>query len=350
MKRVVAGTVCGILLLGAVACSGTDEATAPTSVSNPLSEYLGSGGGFSSTGMSSSLAAGDDEQRQQVQDLVAVCMKDAGFEYLPFVPTAPAQQPVLEGDPDWAATYGYGISTVDAAMPDPADDPNTAITQAMSEAERAAYFEALFGSSPQMTGPLVELSAAPPAGALPEGRPDNSSTPPVEDTDAIPGCFPQASAQVYGEPEVVDLQEFDALFEALRDLQASVAQDPRLTPLVTAWADCMADAGHPGWSGIDDARNSIMSRWADLNGWEFTPMDGSGGSVSVDGSDVVEEPDPAQVAELRTDEIALAVIDLGCRGDYQAVRQEVQAELEQEFVDQHLAELKRYRDATGGGN
>jgi hypothetical protein len=112
----------------------------------------------------------------------------------------------------------------------------------------------------------------------------------------------------------------------------------------------MADAGHPGFTAVDDARNSIMSRWADLNGWQFTPGEGGGGSVSVSSADQVTEPDPAKVAELRTDEIALAVADLGCRKDHQAVYDQVRTELEQKFVDEHRSELERYRDATSGGN
>ena len=56
------------------------------------------------------------------------------------------------------------------------------------------------------------------------------------------------------------------------------------------------------------------------------------------------------VAELREEEIALAVTDLGCRGDYQTVHDEVRVELEKQFVQDHLEELERYRDVTGGGN
>ena len=243
----------------------------------------------------------DPEKQQQVQELVAACMKEAGFEYLPYVPTAPEPEPVLEGDLDWARTYGYGISTIDMAAPDPSDDPNTAITAAMSESERAAYQQALFGSSFQSTrsagGPVA---AAPPVEIAPPGvSADGSTAPPTGDADSAPGCVPTASAQVYGEPDVVDMQEFDTLFEALGKLQTSVEQDPRVVPLVAAWSDCMADAGHPGFKAVDDARNSIMSRWADLNGWEFTPVEGGGGSVSVASGDEVTEPDPAKVAEIR---------------------------------------------------
>jgi len=352
MKRAFAGAVCGVMLITTAACGGKPEAATTGSSGSPLDEYLGGGGGLSGDGREISPQGDDPEKQQQVQELVAACMKAAGFEYVPYVPTAPEQQPVLEGDLDWARTYGYGISTIDMAAPDSSDDPNTAITAAMSQSELAAYQQALFGSSFQSTrvesGPAA---AAPRAGIAPPGSgTDGSTAPPTGDATSSPGSVPQASAQVYGEPDVVDMQEFDTLFEALGKLQTSVEDDPRVIPLVAAWSDCMADAGHPGFSKVDDARNSIMSRWADLNGWEFTPVEGGGGSVSVSRGDEVTEPDPAKVAEIRTDEIALAVIDQGCRQDHQAVYDQVRTELEQKFVNEHLSELERYRDAASGGN
>jgi hypothetical protein len=352
MKRAFAGAVCSVMLITTAACSGNPNEATTGSSGSPLAEYLGDGGGLSTNGRAVSVQGDDPDKQQQVQELIAACMKEAGFEYLPYVPTAPEPQPVLEGDLDWARTYGYGISTIDATAPDPSDDPNTAITAAMSESERAAYQRALFGTSFQSTTSIGgAVAAAPPVGiAPPSGGADGSTVPPTGAAENSPGCVPQASAQVYGEPDVVDMQEFSTLFDALSKLQTSVMADPRVVPLIAVWSDCMADAGHPGFTAVDDARNSIMSRWADLNGWQFTPGEGGGGSVSVSSADQVTEPDPAKVAELRTDEIALAVADLGCRTDHQAVYDQVRTELEQKFVDEHRSELERYRDATSGGN
>jgi hypothetical protein len=352
MKRALAGTMCGVMLIATAACGGNPDGTATGSGGSPLAEYLGAGGGLSSDGRAVSVQGDDPEKQQQVQELIAACMKEAGFEYLPYVPTAPESQPVVEGDLDWASTYGYGISTIDTAAPDPSDDPNTAITAAMSESERAAYQLALFGSSFRSTSSSDGVAvAAPPVDiAPPSGGADGSTAPATGAADGSAGCVPQASAQVYGEPDIVDMQEFSTLFDALGKLQTAIMQDPRIVPLVAAWSDCMADAGHPGLAAVDDARNSIMSRWADLNGWQFTPGDAGGGSVSVSAADAVTEPDPAKVAELRTDEIALAVADLGCRKDHQAVYDQVRTELEQKFVIDYLSELERYRDATSGGN
>ena len=117
MKRAFAGAVCGVMLITTAACGGNPEAATTGSSGSPLDEYLGGGGGLGGDGRAISLQGDDPEKQQQVQELVAACMKAAGFEYVPYVPTAPEQQPVLEGDLDWARTYGYGISTIDATAP-----------------------------------------------------------------------------------------------------------------------------------------------------------------------------------------------------------------------------------------
>ena len=111
MKRTLAGTAIGLLLVTTVlmtsaACGGSDPAgSATTGDTSPLAEYLGGGVNTGGGGMSIAIgSAGDVEQQQLVQELVVACMKAAGFEYLPYVPTVPEQEPVVEGDPDWAAT------------------------------------------------------------------------------------------------------------------------------------------------------------------------------------------------------------------------------------------------------
>ena len=280
---------------------------------------------------------------------------------------------MVEGDLEWARTYGYGITTVDIPAPDPTDDPNTAITAKMSESERAAYDRALFGSG-AMTGPggPGQLVIAAPGGGGPgtvpgtddsdsSDSPDGSATDPGPSgtaptdatssaSDASPGCFQKASTEVYGEPAAFDGAEFESLFEALEKMMTAIDQDPRVATLIAQWSNCVADAGYPGMTSIDDARNSIFAKWADLNGWEFTPSEGGGISVSAVGGQDAPDLDPGEVGELRAEEIALAIADLGCRGDYASVHDQVQMELEKQFVEEHRDELERYRDLTGGGN
>ena len=234
MKRALAGAVCGVLLITTAACGGSPEAATTGSSGSPLAEYLGDGGGLSATEGRVSLQGDDPEKQQQVQELVAACMKEAGFEYLPYVPTAPEPQPVLEGDLDWARTYGYGISTIDMAAPDPSDDPNTAIT----DGDERVGTGRLPAGTVRLVVPIQRDRSAGRWPPHPRSRiaPHRTAAPtavprrPTGDADSAPGCVPQASAQVYGEPDVVDMQEFDTLFEALGKLQTSVRGGPEGRP------------------------------------------------------------------------------------------------------------------------
>ena len=187
MKRTLSAAAVGVILLTSAACGGDSDDTATSSPQDsPLTEYLGGGAG-GGPGMSVSINGSDNdadqEQQQRVQQLVVECMKEAGFEYLPYVPTFPEMQPMIEGDREWAATYGYGITTVDAPTPDSSDDPNTAITERMSDSERAAYDKALYGSGMTMSGSggPGRLAVAGPAGGGPVAAP-GGAMPPSGDT------------------------------------------------------------------------------------------------------------------------------------------------------------------------
>ena len=103
-------------------------------------------------------------QQQQVQEMVADCMAREGFEY---VPTAAPQSDFFYSDPfdaEFAREHGFGITTSldtmgeassDAFVADNVSDPNTEIVDALSESERAAYFEALYGGEPS-AGALLD--------------------------------------------------------------------------------------------------------------------------------------------------------------------------------------------------
>ncbi|MET3808742.1 hypothetical protein ABIB25_005772 [Nakamurella sp. UYEF19] len=321
-----------------------------------------SGGGSSPDSVAAASTAGplaayrdpvrDPAEDKLVQTEVAACMKRAGFGYMPYLPAA--QRQVLPvGDRSWAEKYGYGIST-EVNKITPESDPNFVIRQGMSASERKAYDQALYGDGGLLTtasGRSVSIggngSGPVPAGPGGPGPAASGPNQPVR-----PGCFESASTKVFGAAPRIEVGEFDELFKAMQKLTAAIDVDPRVAPKVTAWAGCLADAGHPGLSKIEDAQNSIMKKWSDLNGWKFTP--GSGGSgvsiaalgaVSADGKKL----DPTKVTALRQEEIALAVKDLDCRVGYQVVHDQVRVELESKFVQDHKAELERYRNSINGG-
>lgn len=356
-------------LFGLAACSspatngGNPEAAAPNTAS-PLDEYLNAG--FDQ--------ATNEAKEKQVQEGIAVCMAELGFTYRPYTPDLqlPDEQEGF-GDRAWTEKNGYGITT--SAMVqvlDQDEDPNLKLREAMTESEMAAYDKALYGSGGGMVtmsgggsvtiarpGMVIPTPGSDPHTGTDEGGPGDGPAPSsgAETEPVVPGCFESARLEIFGAAPQLDLGVTDELFDQLGTLAEAVDKDPRVAPAVTAWSDCMADAGFPGFDAIEDAQNSIMAKWATLNGWEFDPEAGGVGrgmsmaaTMAVDSEgEPVGGPDPGKVAELKVEELSVAIKDLDCRAGYQAVHDQVRIELETEFAAEHAAELEAFRNAVNGG-
>lgn len=348
----------GLVLIALVGCAGdpgdsaTDDTAATGSAAapepSPLDEFLGG----ARTG---DQQEADRQVQLEVEAAVATCMQEAGFEYTPVDPEQlmggfVSFSDTDQRDPEWVARYGYGISTMDLEPPDPADDPNNARVEAMTEAERTAYFAALYGTgggSVSVSGGGAVVQAAPPVaapGGAPSGDDPTGSAP---EEPVVPGCLQQADIEVRGERPAIDPEKFDDLFGALGELEESVDADPRLAEAVSTWSACMADAGHPDLRKVGEAQDAIFQQWADLNGWEVSESGGGGFAVTAQAVDDLPQLDAEEHGKLKNDEIAMATDDLGCRGDYDSIRDTVRLELETAFVEAHRAELEQFRDSMG---
>ncbi|WP_029136234.1 hypothetical protein [Nakamurella lactea] len=396
MGRTRSGLIIGALVATAFGtisgCSGTGagEGSTPSSgsapVAGPLDEYLGGG-----------TKPEDDEkakaQQHQVQELVASCMKEQGFTYIPFDAAMAgtvtmSRESNSVADRDWTAKYGYGITTTNEVKPsEDQKDPNQAAMEKMSASERKAYQKALFGSAGASLsvggggavvaigpgGPGVAGSGTAGSGTAGSGTASSGTTGSGTTGSgttgsgtsgsgtsgsgtagaADVGCYGTAQTKVFGNRQQIDTSDFDDLFKALDDLHQRVDADPRVAPLIKAWASCLADAGHPGYTKITDPQDSIMKKWADLNGWDFQRGERGvtvgGPAAGGTGTDAPPAPDQQKTADLRKEEIALALADFDCRKDYRTTYDAVRVELEKAFVVAHKAELERYRDAMNGG-
>ena len=104
---------------------------------------------------SASSRTGSSQRQGKAENLIRDCMKAQGFDYIPVDPQA--QRAALVGqagmsEEDFNKQYGYGITTlygkeqtVDAA------NPNIAIRNGLSDADKAAYDHALYGDDPTAT-------------------------------------------------------------------------------------------------------------------------------------------------------------------------------------------------------
>ena len=351
--------VAGLALAGCGVGSAPPDGTEPdpsngsdAEEQSPLTEFLGDGAGFA-TGermvMSASSADLTDEERQQmrrVEELVAECMHALGFEYIPVDPSAgdDRKDPFAEAyslpPAEFAREYGYGMTTL---MPTerPADegaDPNQEIREGLSEAALEEYNRALFGE-------MAKVSEGGGAVAIKPPTPGETVAP--EDQ----GCHMQAANEVFGGSPVMtgpDMSEFEGLFEDMEALRDRIDSDPRLVEATGAWAACMAEAGYSEFETTREPEDSVMEQMSELYGWE-TQGDEGGVSVTVGGPGDVDV-DEAALAELQEYEIAVASADYDCEQDHYAyVQRDVAWDFEAQFVDEHRAELERFRDAMAEG-
>ncbi|NED95384.1 hypothetical protein G1H11_08660 [Phytoactinopolyspora alkaliphila] len=354
----------GLLLAG---CSGApDESTSENTTGqssgdqqSPLAEYVGDtiSQGFRGGGVLVAVGRGEeadsDTERQkfrQVQELVAECMRDEGFDYVPETledleaTTADFNDAFALEPEEFAHTYGYGITTLRGSKSDDeTPDPNQAIRDGLSDSAKDAYDQALWGD-------LTAMLNAEGAGDV-IGEPGE-----LESLDH--GCHGRASEEVYdmegGSVVSSDDGEFNGLFDDIFALQERIRRDSRVVAATEEWQHCMADAGHPDLETPDDPVSSVLNRLDQLQSSDDDTDEQSSSSVTAgEFPSETSDIDPEALRKLQEYEIDLATADYSCQQEhYEEVYRDVAFDMEREFVDANQAELERYRDwaAESGGN
>ncbi|GMA28605.1 hypothetical protein [Arenivirga flava] len=321
--RLAVPTAAAVVLLLA-GCAGADGGGGRSAEDSPLGEYLSAvwGGDDKST---EELQAESDDQNRVREEFIADCMAEEGFEYIPSLDNGGVvyssddeEDPWDPESEEWVSQWGYG--TVDwpgrDEQPDEGEmeewvDPNQDYVESLSPSEQEAYYEALNGPQPS------EEDIA----AMEEGTYEYDWT--------TSGCYGAADNEAMGE-DPYQSEEHAPLMEAMDALWAESAEHPDLAELDAAWADCMADGGEPGFAKQPDAQNSIMEEQNAV--WE--------GAEPAEGEEWVE-PDFTELGER---EIELALVDLDCREktDYRDRQLDVQFALEEQFIEDHKAELDAF--------
>lgn len=290
----------------------------------PLDDYLG-------VGISMTIDA-DDAEYREYEEAIARCMAAEGFEYVPYIPdvdttflpdgtmTLEENEPAFPDLPpdEFAARFGYGISTKPPAAAEEDVDPNEAIVARMSVAERVAYHQALYGNGNTLDD----------QGYIAGTGMSSSETSCVGRADAgEPTTEERASTQ----RRVERVQaSFKSLLGRVRDLRDQQLEDPRVATATTTWSSCLAAAGHPGFTDLDQPRARALDDARRLLGRDLTGA---------------ADADPARLAALRSDEVELAVADEQCVRDWRETFRLVKQDLEERFVRDNLAELEDLRSA-----
>ncbi|WP_148220797.1 hypothetical protein [Xylanimonas cellulosilytica] len=308
--RLAAAAATATCLVAVAACSGPSDAGTSASddaTVGPLEAMI--------TEIVGDWNSAEQQAKQmEMEEAVARCMADEGFEYTPVDYSALMAEvdAVDTTTREYAQEYGYGHSiqpdTTGNPMPEFVD-PNEDYVAAMSESESEAYYEALYGA--------MEYD--------------------VDNVDSIPdmsemGCTGAAQVEIMGQQDtsLFDNEELTAFGENMEQLEADVAADPKVAEAAAGWAECMADAGFD-YATPQEAQDDFMTRSQAI--WEEADPE------SVDA--------PEQDADLQEQEREAAVADFDCKEKvgYDAIRREVQFALEQEYIDTHEAELEAVKAA-----
>lgn len=349
-SRVIAASAAAALTLftlSACADAPTDGEKTDGPVS-PLTPYYDAAYG---TGVDTEAQQKEwDEQQAKIEQAVAVCMTEQGFEYTP-VPVEPqssvdvgADDGAEDWNPDekaWVEQWGYGIVdwpgreemtddsyAEESSTEGASDDPNLAYYESLSEGEQTAYDEALWGPSVNE-----------------EILPGES----LEYDWKQSGCSGKASHDLGLDADSMpDLSEFEGLLARMDELSKDMPDAPEVAALDGEWAACMQESGHAGFTTQTSAWDSIA---AELD--EFFPEtdEASPDAASEELPDLSPESNP-EIAELQEREIELALADLSCREQtsYQEEYQRITFAKEQEFLDANRAELDAMKLAAEQAN
>ena len=270
--------------------------------------------------------------RVRQEDLLAQCMNDLGFEYIPwlgwntwYIRDAENYRP---DDQDWVTQYGYGWTTLppesrggggisgtmDFFTP---GNPNIEIFNSLSEGEQRAFWAAF-----QYRGSGLSRI--------------------VDGWEHI-NCNNWSSAVVNYERQVGNRAEFAPLMAAITQMYDDLRWE--ISDADRAWSNCMAESGFPGlerqWEASDTLLrelNELTTRISANPNWE------PGVNPTTDNS--------PEMAKLRDREIKLATADLNCRisTNFEANRSAHVVSVETQFIDDHLAALTALRDAAEQGD
>ena len=75
-----------------------------------------------------------------------------------------------------------------------------------------------------------------------------------------PGCYSQASDQVYGSG--ADYERWESINQQINELYERIESDPRVLAATEAWSECMAEAGFPGMTEIYSGSETVSERRA----------------------------------------------------------------------------------------
>jgi hypothetical protein len=215
---------------------------------------------------------------EKVQALIAECMTQAGFEYIPAdVKTIELAQSAVRVEPgytreEYKKRWGYGVSTrFDNVVKEIELGPqNLRYIEGLSEADREAYERTLYGEDPDATFAFTFDE---------------------EDFSTTGGCTRKAVEQVFTKEQLSENYQHpkDVLIE----------KDPRVLEANANWVACMQRHGYDGYLDQDEIIEEFEERFDALVG-EEDPRTLTGAKLQ-------------SLKQMQREEIAISLADLDCQ-------------------------------------
>lgn len=214
---------------------------------------------------------------EDTQSLIADCMADAGFEYVPVdVKTIEAAQARVRTEPGYTRRtfkekWGLAVTTrFDNPVRDTGLGPNLQIWKSLPPADRDAYFQTLLGD---------------------DWNADFAFTFDEEDFSSTGGCTREAVAQVFTEQQLRG--------EYVNPKDVLVDADERVIAATKKWSQCMHERGYEYEEDQDEIIEEYQERLDEL-------LDGDD-PASLTGERA------AALKKLQQEEIAVSLADLECQ-------------------------------------
>jgi hypothetical protein len=347
-QRIVRVAIMAFLISTTAAC-GDDSTDSAAAENGPLAALLGN----------NDSPAEARRKELAVQESMAQCMKDAGWEYKPV--DFSAQFDVPGGDEqlsqkDFGEKYFYGtvyyyelyelpsLGTDENGVPAtvPGEnfvDPNQDYVNSLSSDEQAKYYADLYG----------EPQEAPVFDDTGDGAVTEAVAVPIEEQ----GCSGEAQQEVFGD-QPFNNPDFAKRFD---ELQQQLENDPRVNDAEIDWSDCIYELNPDyDFGGSQDVYQYMQSLMSEAKGQKELPVDpethqpigdydeGEGYSSTIDsnGNEIAyvgtaKAIKSDRLEELRTIEKDLWQADQKCQKKVGLA--DIRTDVEQELADTLLQEF-----------
>jgi len=214
---------------------------------------------------------------ESVQEAIASCMADAGFEYIPAdVDAVELAMQAVRTEPGvdrvaYKEEWGYGVTTRFDNRPKEIElgPQNIAIYNSLSPADQVAYDRTLYGDDPDATFSFHFDE---------------------EDFGPTGGCTRQAIDASFSD------EQLDPNFVNPKDLY--LEKDGRVTEAELNWADCMGEAGYD-YEDQDEIIEELGDRLDEL--------------LAGDDPESLPPARAQALADLQAEEIAVSLVDVDCQ-------------------------------------